>query len=46
MGNYFSSDPLEPKKCAICNMPIEGAWSYMDIQCSKCKLQNTTYEIS
>ena len=77
MGNYFSSDPLEPKKCSICNMPIESTWSYMDIQCSKCKerckgyyhndclhtynienikencftcpkckLQNTTYEIS
>ena len=37
MGNYFSSDPLEPKKCAICNMPIESTWSYMDIQCSKFK---------
>ena len=37
MGNYFSSDSLESKKCAICNMYIESAWSYMDIQCSKCK---------
>ncbi len=37
MGNYFSSVPLKPKKCAICNMPIEGAWSYIDLQCSKCK---------